>query len=272
MGHLTNLHSDRKMDYTGILLLLAGLSAKLVHSQDGAASERTCYVCSGKFPDRDCELYPQYVTMGPGKKECAQATCSTTVRYKPKKHLVKTEADSMGTVRPLDTADFVVDSIARECNGYESGNGCEMDPQDLTITCQEICKSALCTSGLPSPENYVIKENPTENPIENEGNPTIEEDTKSNNGTDINMEDKEVANMYDDSFENSYSTNDSLVDSMGYDNYPLVDDSKTNLPESNIPVEGKESSYEYQEFSEGNDASNCQAFTSLVLISLVYFW
>ena len=60
-----------------------------VSSQDDAKEARMCYVCSGKFPDRDCELYPQYVTMGPGKIECARIFCSTIVRYKPKKHLMR---------------------------------------------------------------------------------------------------------------------------------------------------------------------------------------
>lgn len=55
--------------------------------------QKSCYVCSGKFPDRDCELYPQYVTMGPGKLNCSKDYCSTIVRYRPKTYLLTLSPD-----------------------------------------------------------------------------------------------------------------------------------------------------------------------------------
>jgi len=214
--------------------------------QDNETTDRMCYVCTGRFPDRDCELYPQYVTMGPGKMECPERYCSTTVRYKPKKHLMKldTESNTKRTVRPLTTTDFVVDSIARDCDEYGSRNNCEMNQDDLTITCQESCDSGLCNSGLPAPESYVIKNSAfTEDPVIKETTlPEEGETTKRSIPTTYDPN----GDMYDKNEENSLTPNDTLTDSMGYDDYTLVDKSGTRNPGSKSSPGEKDLGYEYQ--------------------------
>lgn len=57
-------------------------------SAQTASSWRWCYICSGKFPDRECELYPKRVSRGPAKTNCTKGYCTSYVRYKPKAHLV----------------------------------------------------------------------------------------------------------------------------------------------------------------------------------------
>jgi len=53
-----------------------------------ASSWRWCYVCSGKTPDRQCELFPQHVTLGPAKVNCTKNYCTAYVRYRPKDYAV----------------------------------------------------------------------------------------------------------------------------------------------------------------------------------------
>ncbi len=45
-----------------------------VISQHGRGTKR-CYVCTGKFPDRDCELYPKYTQVSSDKKHIMNAFC-----------------------------------------------------------------------------------------------------------------------------------------------------------------------------------------------------
>ena len=52
------------------------------------SSWRWCHICSGKYPDRECELYPKRVTRGPAKTNCTKGFCTSYVRYKPKAHLI----------------------------------------------------------------------------------------------------------------------------------------------------------------------------------------
>jgi len=54
---------------------------------------RWCYVCSGKSPDRQCELFPQHVTVGPSKVNCTKNYCTAYVRYKPKDYLIERDRD-----------------------------------------------------------------------------------------------------------------------------------------------------------------------------------
>jgi len=59
---------------------------------DGSSSGsswRWCYVCSGKTPDRQCELFPQHVTLGPAKVNCTKNYCTAYVRYRPKDYAVE---------------------------------------------------------------------------------------------------------------------------------------------------------------------------------------
>jgi len=55
----------------------------------GAPTWRWCYVCSGKSPDRQCELFPHHVTLGPAKVNCTNNYCTAYVRYRPKDYLIK---------------------------------------------------------------------------------------------------------------------------------------------------------------------------------------
>jgi len=59
------------------------------HGDTALSSWRWCYVCSGKSPDRQCELFPQRVTVGPAKVNCTKNFCTAYVRYKPKEYLVE---------------------------------------------------------------------------------------------------------------------------------------------------------------------------------------
>jgi len=54
-----------------------------------ARTWRWCYVCSGKSPDRQCERFPQHVTLGPAKVNCTKNFCTAYVRYKAKDYLVE---------------------------------------------------------------------------------------------------------------------------------------------------------------------------------------
>ena len=57
-------------------------------SSSAPSSWRWCHICSGKYPDRECELYPKRVTRGPAKTNCTKGFCTSYVRYKPKAHLI----------------------------------------------------------------------------------------------------------------------------------------------------------------------------------------
>ena len=46
-----------------------------------AGPSHQCYVCSGQYPDQECELYPEYVERGPGRMDCTRDFCTTHVRY-----------------------------------------------------------------------------------------------------------------------------------------------------------------------------------------------
>jgi len=50
---------------------------------------RWCYICSGKSPDRQCELSPQRVTLGPAKVNCTKSFCTAYIRYKAKDYLIE---------------------------------------------------------------------------------------------------------------------------------------------------------------------------------------
>ncbi len=63
----------------------------------------------------------------------------------------------LGTIRPLTPQDFDVDSIARECEDVARGNKCEIDPDDLGITCYAMCNTNLCNKDVPSPKKYNFK-------------------------------------------------------------------------------------------------------------------
>jgi len=62
---------------------------RLGRRDGGGPKWRWCYVCSGKAPDRQCELFPQHVTLGPGKVNCTNNYCTAVFRYKPKDYIME---------------------------------------------------------------------------------------------------------------------------------------------------------------------------------------
>ena len=61
---------------------------------------RQCYVCSGMYPDHECELYPEFLERGPGKMNCMKDYCTTHVRYRVKEALLS-ENDQGETISKL---------------------------------------------------------------------------------------------------------------------------------------------------------------------------
>lgn len=59
-----------------------------IETEDRRAAWRWCLICSGTFPDRECELTPRHVTRGPGKMNCTRKYCTSHVRYEPVSSLV----------------------------------------------------------------------------------------------------------------------------------------------------------------------------------------
>ena len=75
----------------------------------GASTWRWCYVCSGKLPDRQCELFPQYVTLGPSKVNCTKNYCTAYIRYEPKDYFIERDRNGkLGTRRPYKNMILIV--------------------------------------------------------------------------------------------------------------------------------------------------------------------
>lgn len=62
-------------------------------TDDRREAWRWCLICSGTFPDRECELTPRHVTRGPGKMNCTRKYCTAHVRYEPTSSLVYRSED-----------------------------------------------------------------------------------------------------------------------------------------------------------------------------------
>ena len=74
---------------------------------DGPTTWRWCYVCSGKSPDRQCELFPEHVTLGPSKVNCTKNFCTAYVRYRPKDYLIERDRNGKPGNRTYDFWLFV---------------------------------------------------------------------------------------------------------------------------------------------------------------------
>jgi len=66
----------------------------------GSSTWRWCYVCSGKSPDRQCELFPRHVTIGPSKVNCTKNYCTAYVRYTLKDYAIERDRDGKHGIQP----------------------------------------------------------------------------------------------------------------------------------------------------------------------------
>ncbi|CAH1775127.1 unnamed protein product [Owenia fusiformis] len=146
------------MDIFVITLILSG-----IFLYAGIEAQRTCYVCSGQRPDRECENNPTGVANGyGGKVGCSKSFCTTHVRYVPRENLLDFgrnmgrygRLDTMkgrpiATTRPLTINDYEISSIARSCDTIDRGNTCDRDWDGLGITCWTTCTSDGCNSDAP---------------------------------------------------------------------------------------------------------------------------